>query len=227
MTHHILVLEDEFYQRQALEKAYRKEIKSGEYKLIFAETGEEALEAIENDKEREIDFIISDLKLPAAKIEGWDFIRILAERNINIKTIVITAVGDLEDFTEQERKNIIFFFKKNQEEVSEKTLKTLLEQAFRFPDNINISSYDVRYNTVRKIIKDLTPKQKVQIIRETVSYLEIKELKQVKNNFLIGLNAPSKKHLKKIVLDNGCLKKKKQANLSSWIKRVLLLLLKT
>lgn len=188
MTHHILVLEDEIKQQKALKKVYRKEIQANEYELIFTQTGEEALEVIENDRERTIDFIISDLKLPAARIEGWDFIKILATRNINIKTIVITAVGQLEDFSEQERKNILFFFNKRQEEVSEVTLKNLIEQSFRFSGNITTTSQKVRYNTLKKVFKDLPSKQKIQLYKDGLIYFNRKELKYIENNFSEWIN---------------------------------------
>lgn len=108
----LLILEDEEIQRVDFLDCYSEELEAGTYELIFARTGEEALEIIKKDENKKIDLIISDLRIPHAKIDGWKFIKTLVKENIDIKVIVITAVGAWEDFTIEQKRNIIYFFKK-------------------------------------------------------------------------------------------------------------------
>lgn len=183
MTIKLLIIEDLKKQQQYFTKSYKKEIEAGNYELIFTQTGEEALEIINNDKQREIDLIIADLKLPAAKIDGWQFIRTLSKISIDIKIIVITAWGHLDNFSEQERKNIVYFIERNSEEDKLKLIKERIELVLNLPARFTTESKKVRFNTLRKVTKDLTSKQKIQLIEETVSTLDLKELKQIKKQF--------------------------------------------
>jgi CheY-like chemotaxis protein len=177
----LLILEDEEIQRVDFYDCYREEIEAGTYELIFATTGEEALKIIEEDKDKKIDLIISDLRIPHAEIDGWKFIKTLAKRHIDIKTIIITAVGSLEDFTVEQRKNIVYLFKKNTPETDSVALKLFVKQTLSFPDRITLNSHKVRYNTLLKLTKDLSSKQKIQLIKEMLSYMNIKELRQIEN----------------------------------------------
>jgi CheY-like chemotaxis protein len=183
MTIKLLILEDLKKQQQYFLDFYKDEIETGTYELIFTQTGEEALEIINNDRQREIDLIIADLKLPAAKIDGWQFIKTLSKSSIDIKIIVITAWGKLENFSEQERKNIIYFIKRNTEEDDLELLKERIELVLEIPDHFTTESKKVRFNTLLKAAKDLPSKQKFKLINKLLGYLDLKELKAIEKQF--------------------------------------------
>ncbi|MGH2414113.1 MAG: response regulator, partial [Microcystaceae cyanobacterium] len=140
MPRKLLLVEDEQLQEQLLLQFCRKDLKAGKYEIIYAATGEEALQRIEADRDHEIELIIADLKMPAARIDGWELIKVLNREHIDIKTIIVTAVGSENDFTEEERKNILFFLDKM---TSLETLKFLLEFALNIPDKFDINSQKV------------------------------------------------------------------------------------
>jgi CheY-like chemotaxis protein len=179
----LLIIEEETTELQASIKDYCQSLNSEEYELIFAFSGEEALEIINNDRQREIDLIIADLKLPSAKVDGWQFIRTLAKNSIDIKIIVITAWGHLDDFSEQERKNIVYFIERNSEKDKLKSIKERIELALNLPDRFTTESKKVRFNTLRKIIKDLPSKQIIQLMKEELTFLNRKDLKQIEKDF--------------------------------------------
>jgi CheY-like chemotaxis protein len=181
MAYCLLIVEDESAQKTAIKTCYAEEILAGTYKLLFANSGEEALEIIENNQDPKIDLIVSDLKLPAAKVNGWKFIKELANKNIDIKIIVRTAFGSPDDFSAKESKNILYFLKKEQQESNPLALKLFIQQSLSLPDKITIKSPKVRFNTLLKLIKDLPSKQKVQLMKELLSYMQLKELRQVEN----------------------------------------------
>jgi CheY-like chemotaxis protein len=189
----LLVVEDEPGVENIFRGNYRKEIKLGKYEFIFANSGEQALEEIEKDREREIDLIIADLKMPAAKIDGREFIRILQEQHINIKIIVLTAYINEYEFSESEKENILFLLNKGTDEASfEKltqivdssldqsaliTLKNLVDFSLDVPDRFDIYSQHVRLDTLLKIIKELPENKKIKLIRTLLNYSNYKTLK--------------------------------------------------
>jgi CheY-like chemotaxis protein len=179
MTIKLLIVEDETSQQQAFLSFFRKEIKAKEYELVFTKTGEEALEIITKDKEKKIDLLIADLRMPAAKINGWQLIKTLISQHINLKVIVVTAWGKLEDFTAEERKNIFFFL--NRKESSLSKLKSLVEASLQLPEQLTIHSKRVGFNTLKKFSKDLPSRQKLQLIEDLIPYLKEKELRQLQN----------------------------------------------
>lgn len=180
MPRKLLLVEDEKAQEQLLLQYCRQEIKAGKYEIIYVDSGENALEKIAADKDHEIELIIADLKMPAAQVDGWELIRTLTRQHIDIKTIVVTAVGSAEDFTEEEKKNVLFFLDKL---TSLETLKFLLEFALDIPDKVDINSQKVRFNTLFKVSKDLPSKQKLKLIEQLLEFLNFKELKHLQKSF--------------------------------------------
>ena len=84
MASTLLFVDDELAFEQAIKQRFRKEIKSGEYDLIFAHSGEEALKTIELDENHQIDLLkvnenvyfklitdLQDLKISGLKL-GYD-----------------------------------------------------------------------------------------------------------------------------------------------------------
>ena len=179
MTIKLLILEDLKQQQRYFLQTYKEEIKTKNYELIFTQTGEEALETINNDRDREIDLIIADLKLPGAQVDGWQFIKTLSKNSIDIKIIVITAWGHLDNFSEQERKNIIYFIERNTEEDDLELIKERIELVLDLPDRFTIESKKVRFNTLLKAAKDLPTKQKIKLIEKLLSFSDLKELRQL------------------------------------------------
>ena len=227
MPARLLIVEDEPGIEQILKGKYWPEIREGKYELIFVKTGEKALEVIENNAD--IDLIITDLKMPASKIDGPALIHILRKRHINIKIIVLTAYKHEYKFSEQDQKNILFFLDKiSEEEDSEKpkalmdssltnssvvTLKNLVALSLEFPDHLEARSQKVRLDTLVKVIKDLTESKKEKLFLKLLDYLPYTTLKWLQEELPKKIEKLLEKSYRQQELHKWLLKKQKESKI--------------
>ncbi len=90
----ILVVDDETDVKDLFEQRFRREIRSGEFELAFANSGEEALTYLDGHPS-EIILILSDINMPG--MSGFELLRhIRSDFNAPPPPIVmmITAYGD-------------------------------------------------------------------------------------------------------------------------------------
>lgn len=93
----ILVVDDEQDIQILFEQRFRKEIKAGEMKFVFAFSGEEAL-AYLNGREHEAVLILSDINMPG--MSGLDLLEKIKTKGYQPPPVVmmITAYGDVENY---------------------------------------------------------------------------------------------------------------------------------
>jgi adenylate cyclase len=89
----ILVVDDEPDLQVLIERRYRREIRHGEFEFEFADDGAAALAKIQEDPS--IDLIISDINMP--RMDGLTLLQHLGEFDDRLKTIIISAYGDMEN----------------------------------------------------------------------------------------------------------------------------------
>ena len=95
----ILVVDDEKDVQVLFEQRFRKEIKNGEMDLVFAFSGEEALEFMQAN-EHEAVLILSDINMPG--MSGLELLQHIKEKYEKPPPIVmmITAYGDDENYNQ-------------------------------------------------------------------------------------------------------------------------------
>ena len=91
MSAKILVVDDERDLEALMRRKFRREIRHGEFSIDFAEDGETALEKVRSDPN--IDLVISDINMP--RMDGLTLLNHLAEYEEQLKTIIISAYGDM------------------------------------------------------------------------------------------------------------------------------------
>ena len=92
-TKDILVVDDEQLVEYVIQQRFRKEIEEEKYRFTFASNGIEALEKFQ--PERSFDMVLTDLNMP--KMNGLTLLKKLKGINEEIKTVVISAYGSLEN----------------------------------------------------------------------------------------------------------------------------------
>ncbi|MFN7469052.1 MAG: response regulator [Pseudanabaena sp.] len=92
-TNLVLVVDDEIEIQRLFKQRFRKRILSEELDFIFASNGIEALAILK--KTNCISMILTDIRMP--KMDGLSFISKLAEINQNIKAVVVSAYGDIQN----------------------------------------------------------------------------------------------------------------------------------
>ncbi|WP_149240785.1 response regulator [Dyadobacter sp. 32] len=87
----ILLVDDEVDMEGLFKMRFRKKIQSGHYEFVFVPDGLSALAMLE--QQPDIDLVLSDINMPG--MDGLSLLERLPEINPVIRTIMITAYGDM------------------------------------------------------------------------------------------------------------------------------------
>jgi len=88
----ILVVDDEKDVEILFRQKFRKELKSNSLELVFAFSGQEALEFLEKNIPPKVMYIFSDINMPG--MTGLELLDIVKQRFPQIKVSMISAYGD-------------------------------------------------------------------------------------------------------------------------------------
>ena len=91
--HKILVADDEVDLEFLIKQKFREQIREHQYKFVFAINGNDALEKLKQHPDIEV--VLSDINMP--EMDGLTLLAKLKELNPVIKTVIITAYGDMEN----------------------------------------------------------------------------------------------------------------------------------
>ena len=89
----ILVADDETDLEILIKQKFRKQIREHQYEFIFALTGKEALDRIQ--EQPDIDMVFSDINMP--EMDGLTLLEKLREVSPIIKAVIVSAYGDMEN----------------------------------------------------------------------------------------------------------------------------------
>jgi adenylate cyclase len=87
----ILVVDDEPDVEALVNQKFRRQIRSGELAFVFAYDGKNALEVLQD--EPDITMVLSDINMP--RMDGLALLEQLNERHEEIKTVIVSAYGDM------------------------------------------------------------------------------------------------------------------------------------
>jgi len=106
----ILVVDDEKDVEILFRQKFRKEIKSRSLELVFAFSGQEALDILEKSKPPEVMYIFSDINMPG--MTGLELLDKVKARFPQIKISMISAYGDAENYNKAINSGAKEFFTK-------------------------------------------------------------------------------------------------------------------
>ncbi|MBF0288394.1 MAG: response regulator [SAR324 cluster bacterium] len=93
MVFSILFVDDEADLSELIKMKFRKQIKTGELKFIFALNGVEALDCLKNNLG--VDVMITDINMPG--MDGLTLLSDVQKHYPHIKSIVVSAYGDMKN----------------------------------------------------------------------------------------------------------------------------------
>ncbi|HEX8429129.1 adenylate/guanylate cyclase domain-containing protein [Hymenobacter sp.] len=93
MKTRILVVDDEADLELLIKQKFRRQIREGVYEFKFAGNGQEALDCIRENPD--LDIILSDINMPV--MDGLTLLSKLHELNSVLKTVMVSAYGDMEN----------------------------------------------------------------------------------------------------------------------------------
>lgn len=147
----ILVVDDEADLETLIKQKFRKQIRGGEYEFYFAENGKVALEKL--GIEPEMDIVLSDINMP--EMDGLTLLSKLNELSPLIKSVIVSAYGDMENIRTAMNRGAFDFITKpiNFEDLTltmEKTLKhaKLLKETLQAVKENNILKMYVDENVL-------------------------------------------------------------------------------
>ena len=89
----ILVVDDEPDVEALVNQKFRREIRKGQMEFVFAQNGQEALDHLATDTD--VMMVLSDINMP--KMDGLTLLTHLGEEYQDLKTVVVSAYGDMEN----------------------------------------------------------------------------------------------------------------------------------
>jgi len=93
MAHKILIVDDEPDLESLVRQKFRRQVREGRYELTFAQNGKLALEKIAQDES--IGMVLSDINMPV--MDGLTLLSKLEELNRGLKTVIVSAYGDMKN----------------------------------------------------------------------------------------------------------------------------------
>jgi adenylate cyclase len=124
----ILVADDETDLESLIKQKFRQKIREQQYEFIFAVNGKDALAKIQQHPD--IDIVLSDINMP--EMDGLTLLSRLGESSPLIKSVVVSAYGDMENIRTAMNRGAFDFITKpiNFEDLSltvEKTIRQVMQ----------------------------------------------------------------------------------------------------
>lgn len=124
----ILVADDEVDLEMLIKQKFRQKIREQQYEFVFAVNGKDALEKIQQHPD--IDIVLSDINMP--EMDGLTLLSRLSETSPLIKSVIVSAYGDMENIRTAMNRGAFDFITKpiNFEDLSltmEKTIGHVLQ----------------------------------------------------------------------------------------------------
>jgi adenylate cyclase len=91
MTATILVVDDEPDLETLVQQKFRRQIRDGQVRFLFAHDGAEALELLEN--RGSVDMVVSDINMP--RRDGLTLLQRIQEGDDPLSTVIVSAYGDM------------------------------------------------------------------------------------------------------------------------------------
>lgn len=91
-----LVVDDEKDIEMLFRQKFRKEIQKGDMELVFAFSGKQALEILDDKQPPDVVYVFSDINMPG--MSGLELLEIIKTQYPDIKVSMISAYGDSENY---------------------------------------------------------------------------------------------------------------------------------
>ncbi len=141
----ILVVDDETDLEVLIKQKFRQKIREHQYEFIFANNGKHALEQLKEHED--VDIILSDINMP--EMDGLTLLTKLNEQNSLLKSVMVSAYGDMENIRTAMNRGAFDFITKpvnfdDLELTMEKTIRHVLQMRktmLAIKENNNLKMY--------------------------------------------------------------------------------------
>jgi len=143
----ILVADDESDLEVLIKQRFRRQIRENKYQFEFALNGKQALEALQ--KHNDIDVVLSDINMP--EMDGLTLLTKLSENNPLIKTVIVSAYGDMDNIRSAMNKGAFDFVCKP---VNFEDLELTIEKTLGHVKQMKDTLQAIKENNILKMYVD-------------------------------------------------------------------------
>ncbi len=143
----ILVVDDEPDLEVLIKQKFRKQIRQKEYEFFFSENGQEALACIL--KVPDIDIVLSDINMP--EMDGLTLLSELNEQKPLIKSVIVSAYGDMENIRTAMNRGAFDFITKP---INFDDLTLTMEKTLKHAKHIKDTLQAIKENNILKMYVD-------------------------------------------------------------------------
>ncbi len=143
----ILVADDESDLEILIKQKFRQKIRDQKYEFIFALNGKEALEKIQQHPD--VAMVLSDINMP--EMDGLTFLTKLNESNPLIKTVMVSAYGDMDNIRTAMNRGAFDFVTKP---VNFDDLELTMEKTIQHIKHIRETLKAIKENNILKMYVD-------------------------------------------------------------------------
>lgn len=145
----ILVVDDEADLETLIRQKFRQKIRENQYEFVFAMNGVKALEQLE--LHQDVDVVLSDINMP--EMDGLTLLTRLNEQNNLLKSVIVSAYGDMENIrTAMNRGAFDFITKPVNFEDLEMTMQKTLKHVQQMKDTMRA----IKENNILRMYVDET-----------------------------------------------------------------------
>ncbi|MFB6318333.1 adenylate/guanylate cyclase domain-containing protein [Saccharicrinis sp. FJH54] len=145
----ILVVDDEADLEILVKQKFRKQIRDKVYDFVFAINGVKALEQLKNNPD--VDIVLSDINMP--EMDGLTLLSKLAEQHSVLKSVIISAYGDMDNIRTAMNRGAFDFITKP---VDFKDLEITLEKTIKQVTQVRETLRAIKENNILKMYVDET-----------------------------------------------------------------------
>jgi class 3 adenylate cyclase/FixJ family two-component response regulator len=145
----ILVADDEADLEMLIKQKFRQKIREQQYEFVFAANGNDALEKIQQHPD--VDIVLSDINMP--EMDGLTLLSRLSESSPLIKSIIVSAYGDMENIRTAMNRGAFDFITKP---VNFEDLSVTMEKTIHHVLQIKQTLKAIKENNILKMYVDET-----------------------------------------------------------------------
>ncbi len=145
----ILVVDDEADLEVLIKQKFREKIRNQEYQFIFAINGVHALQRLEQHDD--VDMVLSDINMP--EMDGLTLLSKLNEQNNLLKSVIVSAYGDMENIRIAMNRGAFDFITKP---INFEDLKLTMQKTIDHVRQMRETMAAIKENNILKIYVDET-----------------------------------------------------------------------
>ena len=145
----ILVVDDESDLEMLIKQKFRQKIREHKYEFVFAMNGKHALEQLEVHSD--VDVVLSDINMP--EMDGLTLLTKLAEINALLKSVIVSAYGDMDNIRTAMNRGAFDFVTKP---VNFEDLELTMEKTIKHVSQMRETMKAIKENNILRMYVDET-----------------------------------------------------------------------